>query len=52
MPLRTALTPATRFGDAISWALRGLGVVVVAAGMAGAARERVPSGTGPVTAGP
>lgn len=40
LPLRTALTPATRFGDAVTWAFRGLGVAVVLAGMAGAARVR------------
>lgn len=40
LPLRTSLTPATRFGDAITWAFRGLGVAVVLAGMAGAARVR------------
>lgn len=40
LPLRSGLTPATRFGDAIAWALRGLAVVVVLAGMTGAARVR------------
>jgi len=40
LPLRTALTPATRFGDAITWAFRGLGIAVVLAGIAGAARVR------------
>lgn len=40
LPLRTSLTPATRFGDAVTWAFRGLGVAVVLAGMAGAARVR------------
>lgn len=40
LPLRTQLTPATRFGDAITWTFRGLGLVVVVAGMAGAARVR------------
>ncbi len=39
LPLRTSLTPATRWGDEVAWALRGLGVVVVLAGMAGAARR-------------
>ena len=42
LPLRTSSTPATRFGDAVTWAFRGLGVVVVLAGMAGAARVRRP----------
>lgn len=40
LPLRTELTPATRFGDALTWAARALGVVVTVAGMAGAARVR------------
>jgi apolipoprotein N-acyltransferase len=40
VPLRTELTPATRFGDAIAWALRGLAVAFVLAGMAGASRIR------------
>lgn len=40
LPLRSSMTPATRFGDAVTWAFRGLGVVVVVAGMAGAARVR------------
>ncbi|WP_261765407.1 apolipoprotein N-acyltransferase [Actinotalea fermentans] len=40
LPLRSSLTPATRFGDAVVWAFRGLGVAVVLAGMAGAARVR------------
>jgi apolipoprotein N-acyltransferase len=40
LPLRTALTPATRFGDAITWAFRGLGIAVVLAGIAGTARAR------------
>lgn len=38
VPLRTELTPATRFGDVLSWALRGLAVAVTVAGVAGAAR--------------
>jgi apolipoprotein N-acyltransferase len=42
LPLRTELTPATRYGDWITWAMRVLGVVVVGAGMAGAARVRRP----------
>ncbi|MDO8107746.1 apolipoprotein N-acyltransferase [Isoptericola sp. b441] len=40
LPLRTSLTPAARFGDEISWALRGLGVAIVVVGMAGAWRRR------------
>jgi apolipoprotein N-acyltransferase len=40
VPLRHSLTPATRFGAVIAWALRGLGVVVVVAGMVGAVGER------------
>lgn len=40
LPLRTELTPATRYGSHISWALRGLAVVVTLAGMAGAANVR------------
>jgi apolipoprotein N-acyltransferase len=40
VPLRSELTPATRFGDELSWALRGLAVLVLLAGMAGAARIR------------
>ncbi len=40
LPLRTSLTPATRFGDAVTWTFRGVGVAVVLAGMAGAARVR------------
>jgi apolipoprotein N-acyltransferase len=40
VPLRDELTPATRFGDALTWAVRALGVVVALAGMAGAARIR------------
>lgn len=36
VPLRTSLTPAARIGDELGWALRGLGVVVVLAGVAGA----------------
>lgn len=39
LPLRTSLTPATRWGDELTWALRALGVVVVVAGMAGAVRR-------------
>ncbi len=38
VPLRTELTPATRYGDWITWGFRGLALVVVAAGMAGARR--------------
>ena len=40
LPLRSSLTPATRFGDVVVWSLRSLGVAVVLAGMAGAARVR------------
>jgi apolipoprotein N-acyltransferase len=40
LPLRTELTPATRFGDAVVWSVRVLAVLVVLAGMAGAARVR------------
>ncbi len=36
VPLRTALTPATRYGDWVTWGLRGLAVAVVVAGAAGA----------------
>lgn len=38
--LRTSLTPATRFGDGLTWTVRALAVAVVLAGMAGAARTR------------
>jgi apolipoprotein N-acyltransferase len=40
LPLRTELTPATRFGDAIAWSLRALAVACTVAGMAGAYRVR------------
>jgi apolipoprotein N-acyltransferase len=50
VPLRTSLTPAARFGDELSWALRGLAVVVVLAGMAGAVRVRRPDRQTPVAA--
>ena len=40
VPLRSELTPATRFGDEISWAIRGLAVTAVLVGMAGARRVR------------
>lgn len=40
IPLRSSLTPATRFGDAVTWTFRGLAVACVVAGMAGAARIR------------
>ncbi|MBO1750406.1 apolipoprotein N-acyltransferase [Actinotalea sp. BY-33] len=50
VPLRSELTPATRYGSHLSWALRGLAVVVTVAGMAGAVRvrraERVAPGEG------
>ena len=42
LPLRTGLTPATRFGDLLSWALRGLAVLIPIAGAAGAAQVRRP----------
>lgn len=42
LPLRSELTPASRFGDAIAWAFRGLTVVCTVAGMAGARRVRRP----------
>ncbi len=38
VPLRTELTPATRFGGELAWGVRALAVVVVVAGAAGAAR--------------
>lgn len=50
VPLRTSLTPAARYGDELAWALRGLAVVVVVAGMAGAARVRRPERQTPVAA--
>ena len=40
VPLRSELTPATRFGDELSWAFRGLAAAAVLAGMAGARRVR------------
>lgn len=40
VPLRTELTPATRFGDAVAWSVRGLAVICTLAGMLGAARIR------------
>ncbi len=40
LPLRTELTPASRFGDEISWAFRVLAVVVTVAGVVGAGRRR------------
>lgn len=43
--LRSAPTPATRAGDAVAWGFRGLGVAVVLAGMAGAAKVRRPERT-------
>lgn len=48
LPLRTELTPATRFGDLIAWTLRGLAPVTVLAGIAGAARIRRADRTEPV----
>lgn len=36
VPLRTELTPATRFGDGITWGFRALAAAAVVAGMAGA----------------
>lgn len=38
LPLRSELTPATRFGDAVAWALRVLGPLTLLAGVAGARR--------------
>ncbi len=38
LPLRSELTPASRFGDAIAWTLRVLGPLTVVAGIAGARR--------------
>ncbi|MCU1432230.1 MAG: apolipoprotein N-acyltransferase [Actinotalea sp.] len=40
LPLRSELTPATRFGDAVAWAVRGLAVACTLAGMAGAVTIR------------
>ncbi len=40
LPLRTSLTPAAAMGSWPAWAVRALGVVVVLAGMVGAARVR------------
>ncbi|EYR62013.1 acyltransferase, partial [Actinotalea ferrariae CF5-4] len=40
LALRTTLTPATRYGDVLTWALRGLAVAIVLAGTAGALRTR------------
>ncbi|MCL3862796.1 apolipoprotein N-acyltransferase [Actinotalea sp. K2] len=40
LPLRSTLTPASRYGSAIEWVLRGLALTVTLAGMAGAARIR------------
>ena len=40
LPLRTELTPATRFGDALTWSARALAVICTVAGMAGAATIR------------
>lgn len=45
LPLRTSSTPAERVGDEVSWAFRGLGIVVVLAGMAGAWGSRRENGT-------
>ncbi len=42
LPLRTSLTPATRFGSGVSWALSGLAVAMIISGAAGAARVRRP----------
>lgn len=57
LALRTTLTPATRYGDVLTWGLRALAVVVVLSGVAGAARTRqersAPARTGsPTTARP
>ena len=48
LPLRTTLTPATQYGDVVSWALRALAVAVVLAGAGGAARVRRPQREVPV----
>lgn len=40
LPLRSSLTPATRYGDAVLWSFRVLSVLVLVAGAAGAARVR------------
>jgi apolipoprotein N-acyltransferase len=40
LPLRTEMTPATRFGDGVAWTFRVLSVLCIAAGAAGAARVR------------
>lgn len=40
LALRSGQTPATRFGDGVTWAFRGLAVACLVAGMAGAARVR------------
>ena len=40
IPLRSELTPATRFGDAIAWSVRCLAVAFVLAGIGGAFRIR------------
>lgn len=42
VPLRTSLTPATRYGDWVTWGFRALAVAVAVAGMAGA--RQVPRG--------
>jgi apolipoprotein N-acyltransferase len=40
LPLRTSLTPATRWGSWVAWAVDALALVMVAAGAAGAAHVR------------
>lgn len=50
LALRTTLTPATRYGDVLTWAFRAVAVAVVLAGTAGAARAR--RDVGPTTARP
>ena len=52
LPLRTELTPATRFGDALVWTLRALAVLCTLAGMAGAVRIRREDRAGPAPIGP
>ncbi|WP_225754532.1 apolipoprotein N-acyltransferase [Actinotalea sp. Marseille-Q4924] len=47
LALRTTLTPATRYGDVLTWTLRVLAVVVVASGAAGAMRTRREHGRTP-----
>lgn len=48
LPLRSELTPASRYGDAMAWVLRVLGPLAVVAGIAGA--RRTPRAERPTTA--